>query len=170
MVCKTTRGLITLCAITTITFELAGCIRVATINISQKTSLERQLMGDLEPLSEEEILASSIRAAPGVDQSTTTQIQQLALDARRRQLFNRDDIDELTQAGCIGMKNDAILVMQPCDATHAPEVHARLVSVLEQENHDRNVIIDWVIATDPALTPADRPRIAELYATLQRQK
>ncbi len=140
-----------------------ACLRVTTVNIGQKTSLERQLMGEFEPLSEEELLISSVRSA-GQPSYAQSNLQSRALAARQRQLFNRDDIDELKRGGCLGEAKEALLVPRSCTNL------ALATTLLTQENQDRNTIIDWIVQNDAALTQAHRPQVVELYRRLVAQR
>lgn len=150
------------------TFALGGafaCFQVTTVNIGQKTSLEHQLVGELEPLTEEELLAASVRAAGGAAGGAMSELRQRAIAARRRQLFNRDDIEEHKKMGCLGEALAAQLVSRPC-ASLGP-VQARLRDrIVQEENQDRNAIIDWLVAADPVLTPTDRPEVVAVYRRL----
>jgi len=147
-----------------------GCIKVTTVNIGQKTSLERQLIGEFEPLTEEEILSSSVRAAAGSGNVALDDLHQRAVAARRRQLFNRDDVDELKQRGCLGELHDAQLAVRECEQAGAPDVAERLQRLVDEENADRAAIIDWALAADRILTAADRHQVVKLYARLIRER
>jgi uncharacterized protein YdbL (DUF1318 family) len=144
----------------------AACVTVTTVTIGTKTSLERQLAGDVEPLSEEQLLAASVRAEPQVSGGSLTDLQAAAVAARRRQLFNRDDVDEAKKQGCLGESRNALLAVRPCDAGKDPVTAARLSTLVAQENDDRRAVIDWAIASDAALTPADRPEVVGVYHRL----
>lgn len=146
----------------------ASCITVTTVTVAQKTSLERQLIGDFEPLTEEELLAASVRAAPDVRAGVMGELQQRAISARRRQLFNRDDIDALRDAGCVGESDSAELLAHPCEGEGDLVQMGLRGRLLAEENADRVAIIDWAVAIDPALTAADRPQVAGLYRNLLR--
>jgi hypothetical protein len=145
---------------------MTGCISTIPVNIGQKTSLEKQLMGEVEPLSEEQILASSVRAPNGVGVGSQDDLQARAVAARRRQLFNRDDVDELKAAGCLAEGAAARLVARPCDKAAQPEVAALLARLGTQENADRDAIIDWAVSVDPVLTQSDRSQVVALYYRL----
>ena len=140
-----------------------GCISTTQVNIGTKTSLERQLIGELEPLSEDEVLAASVRAQAQGGLGPLDDQQGAALAARRRQLFNRDDVDEAKQAGCLGEGKDGELVARLCDKPADAEAAARVSKLVAEENADRRAIIDWAVAADPALTPADRPEVVRIY-------
>ena len=149
----------------------AACgIKTNQVSIGQKTSLERQLMGDVEPLSEEELLVASVRGPGSAVPGSPDELQSQAIAARRRQLFNRDELDELKRAGCLGEAQHAVLVSRPCDREPAPELAARRSTLLDQENADRRVIIDWALAIDAVLTAADRPQVVEVYHRLWRER
>ncbi len=155
-----------------VSLALVGCtFTTRTYNIGQKTSLELQLMGEVEPLSEEEILLSSVRAQTGGLSAGSLDAAQLgAIAARRRQLFNRDDVDELKQDGCLGEGLRAVLVARSCERATAGEVATLRDRVLAEENADRQAIIDWALANDPLLTAVDRPQIEALYGRALREK
>jgi hypothetical protein len=142
---------------------LSGCFTVHSVNIGTKTSLEKQLIGELEPLSEEELLAASIRASDEAMLAPVDELQARAVAARRRQLFNRDDIDELKASGCLGEARKAELVARPCKDAEAKERSDKLLS---EENADRAVIIEWAVATDSSLTERDRGEVVEVYRRL----
>lgn len=141
----------------------SGCLRVTTVSIGQKTSLERQLMGEFEPLTEEQVLASSVRSAYDL-QAHLTDTPSRAVAARKRQMFNRDDLESLKQQGCLGESFTAQLVKRDCEGS---EVSSKLI---EQENQDRDAIIDWIIIEHPALTPKDKPQIRALYHQMLLQQ
>jgi hypothetical protein len=147
----------------------AACgIKTNQVTIGQKTSLEKQLMGEVEPLTEEEMLVSSVRASGGVQAGSQDDLQSRAIAARRRQLFNRDDIDEFKTAGCLGEGRQALVVQRSC--TTDDESASLRDRVLREENADRQAIIDWALAADPVLTSSDRPQVVDIYSRLLRER
>jgi uncharacterized protein YdbL (DUF1318 family) len=141
----------------------AGCVTLTTVALPPRTSVERQLAGELEPLTDEQLLVASVRAEAQLASGSLADLQAAAVAARRRQLFNRDDVEEAKQQGCLGEALDAKLVSRACDATKDPAVAARLARLLAEENQDRAAVIEWAITADAALTPADRPEVARVY-------
>ncbi len=132
---------------------------ITTVNVSQKTALENQLLGQMAPLSEEELLITSVRSdSPAASVSTEP-----AVAARRRQLFNRDDTDELKRAGCLGEALNAQLVVRACSQTDLQE---RLETLATEENQDRAVLLAWFIAKDPTMTPSDKEQLRAIYHRL----
>jgi hypothetical protein len=147
------------CALTS-----AGCFTVQAVNIGQKTSLEMQLMGQFEQLSEEEMLAASVRAGPDAPPAATSALEAAAVAARQRQLFNRDDVTALKGAGCLGEGLGAQLVARPC--AKDAEVQALRARLVEEENADRAAVMAWAIEADPVLTRRDSAQVAAVYHRL----
>jgi uncharacterized protein YdbL (DUF1318 family) len=144
----------------------SGCISTTVVNIGQKSSLEKQLMGETEPLSEDELLVASVRDVGSPEAAAGDALTQKAMAARRRQLFNRDDVDELKQAGCLGEALKGVLATRPCDKVKDADAAKLRDRMIEEENADRSAIIDWAVSVDPVLTRADRPQVEELYHRL----
>jgi len=160
-------------AVIALVIAMAGCgncLTVTTVNIGQKTSLERQLIGDFEPLTEEEMLAASVRSQGGVGAGSLDDLRQRAISARQRQLFNRDDVQELLGQACLGETSAARLAARKCGAQSAADVAARVARLVSEENQDRDAIIEWAIAIDPVLTPADRAQVVAVYARLLQEQ
>lgn len=140
-----------------------GCIRITNVSIGQKTSLERQLIGELEPLSDEELLAASVRAPRDLQVGALSERQTRAIAARQRQLFNRDDVIELKGLGCLGEARDAMLVARSCDASISAGTQGLRARLIDEENADRRTILDWVHASEVANAPIERAELVALY-------
>ena len=146
--------------ITLLGSSLCNCT-ITTVNIPQKTALENQLIGEMAPLSEEELLLASVRSG---ENSRSASIQPVVA-ARRRQLFNRDDIVEFKQGGCLGESQRAALVALKCNRDDASSL-TLIAKLVEQENADRNTLITWFITRDPTLAPTDRDQVVQIYHQL----
>lgn len=140
---------------------LSGCLTIETVNISQKTTLERQLMGTFEPLSEKELLLGSVRAQAQQLRGDALEEDKRALSARQRQIFNRDDVHAFKKLGCMGEAFLGNLVERPCDLKQAQQ--ALLVRILEEESADRKAIISWVISQHDHLEENDRLQVSHIY-------
>ena len=149
---------------------LCACtITTRPVNIGTKTALERQLMGELEPLSDEQLLAASVRAPsndPEVGGLDNTQAYAMA--ARRRQVFNRDELDELKQRGCLGEAKNALLMVRDCSPT--AEEAARRERLLAEENADREAIIEWVASSDATFAGNGRAQLIAMYHRLLAER
>ena len=150
-------------------FAGAGCISVTAISIGQKTSLEQQLMGSFEPLTEEEALATSVRADAGLAPYSEGEKKMLALRARQRQLFNQDDLLELKTAGCLAESRNGDVLVRSCSAP-TPTLEARARAIVAEENEDRRRIVDWVWFLHREDPGVSRDQIAALYRRLIADK
>ncbi|MCK5689785.1 DUF1318 domain-containing protein [Myxococcota bacterium] len=155
--------------ITTLFLSSACTIRNTVINVGQKTSVERQLMGEIEGFSEEEMLVSSVRsgvqtASPEINDNA----RESALAARRRQLFNRDDIHEFKKQSCLGEDKKAQLQSRPCAIDSQQSIV--LERVISQENTDRDTILQWVLKNDPSLTANAAGDLRTIYADLLKRQ
>jgi hypothetical protein len=152
--------------------SLSACINIRLVNVGQKTAFERQLVGTYEELDGDLALVSSMRgeSAKILSPATGTDLKARAMAARRRQLFNRDDIVELKRQGCLAENNAGVLEGRPCDATKNDEVAKRNQRMLAQENEDREAIIELAVQLDTSLTPADIPALHKVYAQLMRSQ
>ncbi|MBT6177032.1 MAG: hypothetical protein HOI23_07265 [Deltaproteobacteria bacterium] len=141
---------------------LSGCLTIKTVNISQKTSLEHQLMGSFEPLTEEEMLLSSVRDEAQLLRAEELNEDQAALAARRRQLFNRDDVERFKRLGCLGEALSNQLIARTCDdeSTGSKTIIER---ILTEESRDRETIITWVISQHDHLQEDQRGQVKEIY-------
>ena len=141
---------------------LTGCFTIKTVNISQKTSLEHQLMGSFEPLTEEEMLLGTVRDEAKLLKAQEMGLDQIALQARRRQLFNRDDINHFKEQGCLGEAIKGQLMIRNCSKIDN-EQRKLLEQVLEQETQDRKSIITWVISQHDHLQETHREQVIDIY-------
>jgi len=141
---------------------LSGCLTIKTVNISQKTSLEHQLMGNLEPLTEQEMLLSSVRDEARLIRGDALNQDKQAMTARRRQLFNRDDLDKFKNLGCLGEALSGNPVSRPCPNQKADE-QAILEKILFEEITDRQAIISWVISQHDNLQESQRSQVIQIY-------
>ena len=154
-------------------FLLLGCINVKLVTIGQKTALERQLVGTCEGLDNELALVASVRGSGSGPAPAHSELDSKASAraARRRQLFNMDDLLELRRLGCLGEDNSGQTEPRPCDAGRADSAVAeRARRIASQENEDRAAIIDLALVLDIALTPADREALQQVYARLVRRE
>jgi len=144
----------------------ASCFTITNVSISQKTALERQLVGEFEPLTDAQALASSVRAASGSTDFAADDAQARAVSARQRQLFNRDDIEGFKASGCLGEAENAVLVARACASANDERTRILLDHVITQENDDRAAIISSVAASEHPASGAQRAQLRVLYHRL----
>jgi uncharacterized protein YdbL (DUF1318 family) len=153
---------------------LSGCVSAKINVVDERTALENQILGSYEELDRDMQLLASVRGVDAEGQAQAppnyTRQRQLAIAARQTQKFNRDDVDELKQAGCIGEANDGTLSKRPCEPASDPTVAARLKRVIAAENQARSVILHFAVTASPDLTEKNLPQVTATYARMQREK
>lgn len=145
----------------------SGCVTIKAVTIGQKTAYERQLLGTYDELDDELALIASVRADDARVSAAGAHAR--ALQARRRQLFNLDDLRELRRLGCVGEAADGRVEARACAAAGSDGgLAARARRVAEQECADRATIIALALEADPTLTVADREALGRIWAELIR--
>ena len=156
---------------------LAGCggkpVDINVTIVDQKTALENQILGSFEELSNEVLLLASVRS---IDEEgklkPVTEIPKgklRALRAMQRQEFNRDDIQEFKQTLCAGEGNDGTLKFFDNARTKTDAKFKEFAeAIIAEENEDRLIILQRIVATNENFTEQDLPKIRKIYASLNR--
>ena len=156
---------------------LAGCGgKLVDINVTivdQKTALENQILGSFEELSNEVLLLASVRS---IDEEgklkPVTEIPKgklRALRAMQRQEFNRDDIQEFKQTLCAGEGYDGTLKFFDNARTKTDAKFKEFAeAIIAEENEDRLIILQRIVATNENFTEQDLPKIRKISASLNR--
>ena len=172
-----------LVAIACLTFApaLAGCtLAEVKVNVaSERTSLENQILGSYNSLSEETLLVASVRGVDPLGRIQTppkkSQEQQDAIAAMQVVSFHADDIDAFKRLGWVGEDNQGLLQAFPLLRDNAPEElkdfaaryrKQEFDSVLAEVNAARQVIMRRAIETNTRLTQADLPKVRAVFAKL----
>lgn len=152
---------------------LVACVSAKINVVDERTALENQILGSYEELDKDLQMVASVRAVDPDGQSKPVpsfhEIRQRAIEARQTQQFNRDDIDELKKAGCLGEGSDGLLKARDCADQAKPEVAGRIQRMLKSENECRGVLLDFVVTTSPDLTREDLPSVQKAYARMNRE-
>ena len=142
--------------------------------VGERTALERQVLGTYEELGRDLASFASVR---GVDPEgnikpavPTTDSQQAVLQALSNRRYNRDDVHSLLQSGFVGEGNDGMLIVMPNGSASQTDLEPPLVNtVLEEENADREVILQRLLESTPGVTEQDRAEVAWIFATLNQE-
>jgi len=160
----------------TILFFNACSGKLVDVNITvvdQKTALENQILGSYEELGNDMALLASVRS---VDETGKLQTvpkippgKMKAVRAMQRKEFNRDDIENFKRIGCAGEGNDGLLVFFDVDKTQKDRRFKEFVqAIIKEENEDRLVTLQRIVATNENFSEADLPKVQKIYASLNR--
>jgi len=161
-----------------------GCTlaRVKVDVVSERTSLENQVLGTYNALDREMLLVASVR---GVDTEGRVQTpprqsreQQDVLLAMQVLSFHEDDLQAFKQLGWVGENKEGLLTIFPMTKEKVPKERKEFAdryteeefkSVVEKMNSAREIVMRRVIALNENFTEADLPVVRSVFAKLNAE-
>lgn len=144
---------------------------------SQRTVLEKQILGAYEEIDDDLIMVSSVRA---VDEEGNTKkikltaLEERALKARQNQQFNQDDLKELLDKEIIGEKNNGLIALLPKNKGKSSKSKKADLDLAElivaEENSDRRVVWQRVVEKSPDLEGKDMGLIQDNFHKQRLEK
>jgi len=169
---------------TLILLPLCSCTlaKVDVNVVSERTSLENQVLGTYNTINDDLLLVASVR---GVSPSgkiapapQRTPEQETAVRALETVSFHADDIEAFKRLGWIGEGRDGLLAAFPRtqpksgssdQAFAATYSDGEFRQVLDQVNKARDVLMLRVIQTNENFTAQDLPEIRRVFARINQQ-
>lgn len=161
--------------------SLTGCtLAEVKVNVaSERTSLENQILGSYNSLSEETLLVASVRGVDPLGRIQTpprvSREKQDAVAAMQVLSFHADDVDAFKRLGWAGEDNRGLLKAFAITRDKAPDDlrdfaaryrEQEFQAVLAEVNRAREVVMRRAVETNPNLTQADMPRVRAVFAKL----
>ena len=168
----------------TVAALFSGCTlaRVKVDVVSERTSLENQVLGTYNALDREMLLVASVRGvdAEGHVQNPPRQSreQQDVLLAMQVLSFHEDDLQGFRQLGWVGENKEGFLTVFPITKENVPQElkefaerykEEELTSVVGKINSAREVVMQRVIALNENFTEADLPAVRGVFAKLNAE-
>ncbi len=163
----------------------SGCTlaKVDVNVVSERTSLENQVLGTYNALSEDVLLVASVRGVSPTGKVETppkhSPEQQEAAQALETIAFHADDVDTLKRLGWVGENLDGTLTSfardlpekAPADlkAFAARYSEGEFGQVVGEVNRSREVLMNRVVRTNENFTAGDLPAIRKVFARINRQ-
>jgi len=165
--------------------SITGCTlaKVDVNVVSERTSLENQVLGSYNSLSEDVLLVASVRGVSPTGKVDApprhTPEQQEALQALETISFHADDVDAFKKLGWVGENQEGLLT--PFSQELPKQGGAELKSfaagysagefkqVLAEVNQSRQRLMQRVIQTNENFTAKDLPAISKAFARINRQ-
>lgn len=145
--------------------------------VDEKTTLESQVLGQYEPLSEDLLLIGTLpgvarrgveaglAGASGVSSEVVRAEQEQLFRALLAQEYRRAELNRYRQEGWIGEGAEGDLVLLEKRLTGVDSATRKRVQLLvEEENQDRQAVLDAVISLSPDLTRQDRDELRQIFA------
>lgn len=158
------------------TLALAGCGSFLSVNVfvvGERTSLEKQVLGNYRALSADFESFGSVR---GIDEfgrvkkpPEITDSKQASIQAMQDRAYNKDDVTAFLTEGLVGEDNQGRLtIFDDARAAIAPQRQSFVRTVVDEENKDREILIRRLMETTPDVTAEDEGRVRALFASLNR--
>jgi len=122
-------------------------VRAPEVKVTgEKSALENQVIGAYEEIEEDTWMVASVRSAGQKKPTKMSPEQKRLSEAVRNRKFNQDDINELKQEGAVGENNRGFLEIRPhAKLENDPEYKKRVTELLEEENRDREIIMNHIV-------------------------
>jgi len=163
----------------------SGCTlaKVDVNVVSERTSLENQVLGTYNSLSEDMLLVASVRGvSPGGKIEAPPRHTPEQLDATRAMetiAFHADDVETFKKFGWVGENNLGLLAPFPRETPKvtldelksfaANYSEAEFQQVLKEVNQSRETLMMRVVQTNENFTQKDLPAIRAVFARINRQ-
>jgi len=135
----------------------------------EMTTLEREVLGTYEQMSEETWMLASTRSRES-DEAALSAEKQRVMAAMRSQRYNRDDVDEFKGKGYVGETNSGRLVLRPSSIPRDnPDLLALVTDIVREENGDREVIMNRVIELNASLQKTDQKDVAAIFSKMYQE-
>lgn len=164
---------------------VSGCTlaKVDVNVVSERTSLENQVLGTYNSLSEDMLLVASVRGvSPSGKIDTPPQHTPEQVDATRALetvAFHADDIESFKKFGWVGENQEGLLTTftrePPKVASDELKLFAAKFSeaefqqVVKEVNKSREILMMRVVQTNENFTIKDLPAIRKVFARINRQ-
>ena len=141
--------------------------------VDERTALENQVLGTYQELNQEVLLVASVRYIdPKGKLQKVPEVppgKKHVIRALQRASFNKDDIDRLKSEAILGENNQGGLTLLDLNRV-ATEQRPFVENLVQEENADRDIIMQRVIETNETLSETDLPRVHKMFGALNRDK
>ncbi|ACH37474.1 hypothetical protein Gbem_0445 [Citrifermentans bemidjiense Bem] len=151
--------------------------------VSERTSLENQVLGTYNALSEDVLLVASVRGVSPTGKVDAPQKHspehQEAAQALEAIAFHADDVDTFKRLGWVGESLEGTLApferalpeKAPADlkAFAARFTEGEFKQVVDEVNRSREILMLRVVRTNENFTAKDLPAIRKVFARINRQ-
>jgi uncharacterized protein YdbL (DUF1318 family) len=166
-------------------FFFTGCTlaKVDVNVVSERTSLENQVLGTYNSLNEDMLLVASVRGvSPTGKIEAPTRHTPEQVDATRAMetiAFHADDVETFKRFGWVGENQEGLLTpfTRETPKVAAEELktfaanysEAEFQQVIKEVNQSREVLMMRVVQTNENFTIKDLPAIRKVFARINRQ-
>jgi len=152
----------------------SGCsIKAPEVRVTgEMTALEQEVIGTYNQMKEDTWMIASTRDTEDTARVVSVSPEkEKVLEALENQRFNKDDIDEFKMKGYVGEKSDGTLMIRDLDKFDLePEDKKFIQNIVDQENRDREIIMNRVIQLKSSLKDSNRESILAVFAKMYQEE
>jgi hypothetical protein len=150
---------------------MMGCtIKTPEVSFtSERTALEKQILGSYRTIEEDSWMITSVRSA---DESSNLipDNKRKVLEAFAERKFNADDIEDFKRDGCVGENIDGRLTIRPTAKYNEDEQYRSLLDrIVGEENLDRYVIMGRIVEMNTGTNPMDSTEVQRIFAQMNQE-
>jgi len=148
-------------------FLLSCSVKLPELTFTgEKTALENQVLGTYQQIQSDAWLIASTRSF-GSSSVELSAPKQEVLEAVQNRKFNKDDVDEFKRGKMVGENNKGFLTIQDSkEYKEKPDVKILVDQIVTEENRDRQIIYERVIAVNMAANQAGSNKVTEIFTKL----
>ncbi len=149
-----------------------GCsIHAPEVRVTgEKTALEQEVVGTYEQMEEDTWMIASTRAVEEENEIKVSPEKRAVLEALQNQKYNRDDIDEFKVEGFVGENNQGFLEIRSLEKLETnPEKMELIQTIVQEENEDRETVMERVIELNASLKKAVRDDVLSIFAKINQE-
>jgi len=147
---------------------MAGCaVHTPEVTFtSERTALEKQILGSYRMIEEDTWELASVRGA-GRDSRTIPADRLEAIEAVASRLFNADDIEDFKRDEVIGENARGFLTLRQAPKLLEDAEYLALVNrIVAEENRDRQIIIRHLLERNRKSGAADSLAVHQIFARI----
>ncbi len=151
---------------------LNGCsIKAPEVTVTgEKTTLEKQVEGTYQEIENDADMVASTRALEGKRKPVMSIEKRLVLKAIQNRKFNQDDVEEFKRLGILGENNKGLLeIRDKAKLEKDPDLKKRVHAILDEENHDRTIIMNRIVQVNENLKNASPGEVQAVFAKMNRE-
>lgn len=150
--------------------------------VSERTSLENQVLGSYNSLDQDVLLVASVRGVDPLgrvqDSPISSQEHKDAIEAMQIIAFHADDIESFKELGWVGENNQGLLTPFPMEKEDIPEElksiasqygEEEFIAVVNEVNRAREKVMSRVVEINDNFTADDLPQIRTVFGKINRE-
>lgn len=150
---------------------LSCSIKAPEVRVTgEKTALEREVVGTYHQMEEDTWMIASTRGGKAEKKFKVSPEKKKVLEALQEQKFNKDDVDEFKRKEYVGENSRGFLEIRPSKELAKDTEKTKLVEeIVQEENADREVIMNRVIELNSSLKKAVKKDVLAIFARMNQE-